>query len=327
MNAHRLGINAAINLIGQITPLVAGLLSMPALINTLGPARFGILTLAWVVVGYFSLFDLGLGRTLTKFASQAIGEGYPERVPSIARPVLRIMLWLGLLGGAVVFAGTPFLVDDVLKLPDDLRSETKLAFGVMAAGIPVVIVNAGLMGALEAHQHFGLLNAIRVPMSLVTFVGPLLMLHWTQHLGALTATIVVGRLLGAMAMAIACEHVMPGFLSAAPDPAFRVGPFIRYGGWLTVSNVVGPVMLYADRFFVVSLVSAAAVAYYAAPFEIVTRALIIPAAILGVMFAALSEVGARDSQRARRLYLLTLLADAGIMLPVVAAVIFFAYRL
>ena len=33
------------------------MVAIPRLIEALGTARFGLLTLAWVVIGYFSLFD------------------------------------------------------------------------------------------------------------------------------------------------------------------------------------------------------------------------------------------------------------------------------
>ena len=54
---------------GQGMPLLAVWFAIPLLIQGLGTDRFGVWTLAWMVMGYFSLFDLGLGRALT----QAVG--------------------------------------------------------------------------------------------------------------------------------------------------------------------------------------------------------------------------------------------------------------
>jgi len=48
-------------------------------------------------------------------------------------------------------------------------------------------------------------------------------------------------------------------------------------------------MAYSDRFFIGSLVSVAAVTFYVAPYEIVTKALIVPAAIVGVLFPAVAS--------------------------------------
>jgi O-antigen/teichoic acid export membrane protein len=52
--------NTAWNLAGQILPLLAAVFAIPILIEGMGVERFGVFMLAWVVLGYFSLFDLGL---------------------------------------------------------------------------------------------------------------------------------------------------------------------------------------------------------------------------------------------------------------------------
>ena len=65
--------NALLNLVGHLAPLLAALIFVPPLISRLGTERFGFLALAWVLVGYFSLFDLGLGRTLSRLVAERIG--------------------------------------------------------------------------------------------------------------------------------------------------------------------------------------------------------------------------------------------------------------
>ena len=68
--------NAAWNLASQALPIAVAIVSMPILIRGMGTDRFGLLTLAWMVLGFSSLFDLGLGilcssrrRTAATFSS------------------------------------------------------------------------------------------------------------------------------------------------------------------------------------------------------------------------------------------------------------------
>src|SRR5947207_14300295 len=70
MSNRRLARNAVWNLLSLTAPMLVALGAIPALIRTLGADRFGILTLAWMLIGYCSLFDLGLGRALTKLVSE-----------------------------------------------------------------------------------------------------------------------------------------------------------------------------------------------------------------------------------------------------------------
>jgi O-antigen/teichoic acid export membrane protein len=45
-----------------------------------------------------------------------------------------------------------------------------------------------------------------------------------------------------------------------------VKPLIRFGGWMTVANVINPIMVQMDRFLIGALLSTAAVAYYTTPY-------------------------------------------------------------
>lgn len=73
----RLARNGVFNIIGQGVPLLAAFFAIPRLIHGLGTDRFGVLTLVWMVIGYFSLFDLGLGRALTQVvAEKQIGRAH-----------------------------------------------------------------------------------------------------------------------------------------------------------------------------------------------------------------------------------------------------------
>jgi len=56
--------NTVFNFIGQTIPALVAIVTIPYIIHGLGVERFGILSLVWVVLGYFNLFDLGLGRAV-----------------------------------------------------------------------------------------------------------------------------------------------------------------------------------------------------------------------------------------------------------------------
>lgn len=62
--------NTLWNLAAQILPMAVALFAIPILIRGIGVPRFGVLSLAWIVIGYFSLFDFGMGRALTKLVAE-----------------------------------------------------------------------------------------------------------------------------------------------------------------------------------------------------------------------------------------------------------------
>ena len=96
-------------------------------------------------------------------------------------------------------------------------------------------------------------------------------------------------------------------LCSSPLPTLRKGPHVHavevrrllgYGGWLTVSSVLGPILTYTDRFMVGVLVSAAAVGFYSAPHEVITRLLFVPASVVATLFPGLSTLNGQGHQNA-----------------------------
>src|SRR5216683_6263083 len=100
--------NTVWNLLGSGAPMLVAVFSIPILIQGLGKERFGVLTLAWALIGYASLFDLGLGRALTQLVAKKLGAGEEREIPSLAWTSLLLMLFLGFLGTAAVVLASPW---------------------------------------------------------------------------------------------------------------------------------------------------------------------------------------------------------------------------
>jgi O-antigen/teichoic acid export membrane protein len=293
--------NTIWNLVGQLAPMAVALAAIPPLVRGLGLPRFGVLSLAWVVIGYFSLFDLGIGRALTKLVADKLGVSEEQAIPPLVWTALFLMLALGFVGGLVLLAVCPWLVHRVLKVPVDLQGETLHSFYLMAACIPVITVTSGLRGVLEGLQRFRIVNLIRIPVSVFSLVGPLLVLPFSRSLTWIVAVLVLGRLMGLVAHLLACFRAMPALRHTMVLERSVVKPVVIFGGWMTVSNVINPILIYVDRFVIGTMVSVSAIAFYTAPLDIVIRLMVVPGAVAGVMFPAFALTLIQDPQRAQLL--------------------------
>jgi O-antigen/teichoic acid export membrane protein len=295
---RRLAGNTIWNLAGMCLPMVLALFAYPALIARLGDERYGLLLLIWMLVGYFSIFDLGLGRTLTKMVSSKLGLGTAQHTAEIPRlfwTAMLLMLGIGCLLMLLIGALTPMLAGHWLKIPEHLRNETLKAFSIVALGMPVVITTTGLIGMLESHQFFRQINCVRIPAGSFTFLGPLCVVQFTNYLPAVVATLIAGRLAETLAYLVLCLVKIPS-LRTRPRPAWDLaGPMARFGGWLTVSSLIMPFMAHIDRFIIGSMVSAVSVAYYGTASEIVIRLLVFPRAWVSVLFPSFSAGAANKS--------------------------------
>ena len=278
--------NAGWNLLGTVLPLLAAAAAMPYLAQRLGTERFGLLTLGWVLIGYFGLFDFGLGRALTKLVAERVGRPTAADLPALCSTGTALAGAAGLVGGLLVaalawWAGAWITRDDA-----GLRDEAALGLLVIAFGIPPTVGTAALRGILEGFQRFKLLTAIRTPAGVLLFVAPCISAWFTPRLDAALLAMVLTRWLLLAAHWWPCTASLR--LSVALAQRRWLQPLLHMGGWLTVSNIVGPVIVYVDRFIIGGLLSAAALAYYAAPFELVSRLLVLPVALSGALFPALA---------------------------------------
>jgi O-antigen/teichoic acid export membrane protein len=316
--------NAIWNLVGFGAPLIFGLLCIPVVVREMGADRFGVLTLAWAVVGYASFFDLGLGRALTKLVAEKLGSNRHTDIPIFFWTSLLLMTILGLIGAAAVIAISPWLVHEALKIPKPIQNEALWSFVLLGLSIPVILITAGFRGFLEAHQAFRTINLLRVPMGMLTFGGPLIVLPFSRSLSAVVAVLVLGRAMAAGAHLLMCVRVMPNLWRRAAFQRAVIPSLLQLGTWMTVSNIIGPLMLYSDRFLIGALLSVSAVAYYATPYEFVTRLLLFPSAIAGVVFPAFSATFTRDPTRTAIIFKRSLKYLAIVLFPAVLLVVTFA---
>lgn len=314
--------NTLWNILGASLPLVLAVVTLPVLIRGIGTERFGVLAIAWVILGYFGLFDFGLGRATTKFLAEDFEHGRVVEARALFWTSLLLNGALGILGGLVLGASASWLVESVLNVPTVLRSETLGAFYLMAASVPLVTLTTAARGVLEARHSFGLLNILQVPTSALTQIAPLLVLPFTNTLVWLVGALVISRLLGTAVFVVAALRQFEAPLAGSFLASKRLRGLFSYGGWLTVTNVIGPLMVYADRFVIGSLASMSAVTYYATPYEAVTRLWILPHSLMRTVFPIFSAV--KEVQRRSEIYVSSIKYLALTLALVVATVIVFA---
>jgi O-antigen/teichoic acid export membrane protein len=96
------------NVLGVALPLALSLVTIPVYLGLIGEARYGILAIAWVFLGYFGLFDLGLGRaTAQRIAS--IEEAKSQEVATTFWTALFVNSVLGVIGAIIIWPIATYL--------------------------------------------------------------------------------------------------------------------------------------------------------------------------------------------------------------------------
>jgi O-antigen/teichoic acid export membrane protein len=309
--------NALWNLTGAAAPLLIGAITIPYLIEKTGVESFGVLTLVWALIGYFSLFDFGLGRALTQQVAATRSTGELTNLPSLVKTGVWLTAVTGIVGGFVLAALATQLAENWLSVSKSLQPSTYHALLLAAIGIPLTTVTTGLRGILEAYEDFKVVSLLRIGLGAANFGLPAIsVLIAGNSLAWMVASLVAAR---AIAMVGHMWHVnkkLPVGWASAHVSSANIRALLSFGVWMTISNIVGPLMVTADRFFISGVLGAAVVAFYTVPFEVVIRVLILPGALMSVVFPRLAALIRSDQFEARRLYRKAITIVTVTLLPV-----------
>ncbi len=285
--------HVAWNLGGLALPLGVAVFTVPSLIANLGRERFGLLALAWGLIGYASALDLGLGRALTQMVARLRGKGELSNIPDVLITAGRITLVTGLIFGALIALLALVGAYRWIHVEDTPANEILIAMLMLATALPAQAMSATYRGLNEAFLNFKGISLLRAGLGVVNFAGPYVICLFTLRLPWVVAPLVLSRLLALFIyrqLAFGCLQKEPETRGNASYSKAIARRLFSFGGWVTVSNIISPILVQADRFVIASVLSAAAVSVYVIPYEAVVQSLILVGAVSSVMFPGLSKI-------------------------------------
>lgn len=281
--------NTLINFAGAATLIVMSLVTVPVYLQTIGEARYGILALVWLFLDYFGFFDLGMGKATANQMASLRDAPTPEREAVFWTGAL-VNGALGVLGGLVLWWCGYYLLGSYFgaKVSPAMQEEVRAALPWLAVAVPVATLSAVCVAALEARERFLVLNGLQVSTTALFQLLPLAMAWWQgPALDGLIAAAVAARVAASLPLFLACRRYVP----LQGLPRFRsalVGTLVRYGGWVTVTALVSPILVSLDRVLIGAQIGPRAVAHYAVPYSLVTKFQLFPASLSRALFPRFS---------------------------------------
>lgn len=292
------------NLIGLGLPLVVAATTVPHLLELLGSQRFGLLTLAWGLIGYAGALDLGIGRAATQRIS-VLREGHEQSaVQDVLATAVRLTVVTSGIAMLFIAISAWLGVGKLINSSEVAFQEINSAIFLLALALPMQAISATYRGVSEAYLNFRNINILRILLGAANFGLPYLIALYSKRVDLLIGSLVVSRLVALVffrffaheCIAEKNNKVKGRYSSAIARQLFQ------FGGWFTVSSIVSPVMVQADRFFIAALIGASAVTTYVIPYEITVQALIISSAITTVAFPFVSRMLAIDPEVAMKIF-------------------------
>ena len=295
--------NTLWNLFSSVLPMLIGVISVPLLIKRMGIESFGVLSIIWTLIGYFSIFDFGIGRALTQQVSQLKSE--TDKLVPIIKTGMLFMLITGLIGGLILVLVIIFWGVSWLNVSQSINSKTISAFLIAAIGIPFTTITSGIKGILEGFEDFKNVAILKMILGLSNFLFPIIIvLYINNSLIYVVLSLVISRFFVMIIHFIPLmKHIyLKTILQSNFATKKETKSTLTFGAWMTLSNIVSPLMVNSDRFLISSVLGASAVAYYTVPFDIIIRLLVIPAALTTTLFPRFSALYRKNNDELYHLY-------------------------
>lgn len=274
--------NSFFNIAGYLIP---GLLSIPILgymARELGIEEFGLFTLILSIVGYASIFDIGITRSVIR--EIAIYKHDKQEVIKILSTSTLIIILLGVLAAFLIILFNT-QITNLLKVSANIKEEFNFCLIIMSLSIPSFLVTQVWCSLLEGKEEFLKLNIYKSISSTLVILLPAIGLFWGQSLTYVIIGLLVSRIISMLLIFKFCKGYR--FVIAFDKLVFN--RLITFGGWIAVSNIISPIMSYFDRFILANRMGSEVVGFYTGPSEAIARIGIFPSAIARTIFPMLSS--------------------------------------
>ena len=303
--------NTLINLLGALAPMLVSLLTLPPYLRVIGEVRFGVLTLVWIVFGYFLIFDMGLGRAMAHHVAKAAD---PSAIRKLFWSGILLNATLGLAAGFLLWGLGHLLLGTVIRIPPEFLGEVRATLPWLALAMPLATVGSVLNGVLEGKERFLTLNLLGVSGAFLSQLAPLMLaIAIGPALEGLVGIVTAVRVMSTGVAGYACWRTVPQLGLPVFDLA-SARQLLGFGGWVTVSGVITPLLSTVDRLMIGAMAGAQALTHYTVPSSLVSRAQILSSSLASTLFPRFSQ---QDPLAAREGARLAMRALAAVMTPLV----------
>src|ERR1700749_2440310 len=108
MSRRPIKVNFILNLISPMTRIVVALVTVPLYLHHIGDARYGVMSIVWVLLGLFGFLDLGLSRAVTNARAKLRDAPQAHRA-RVLLTTFGLNSGIGVLGGLVLYVFGGFM--------------------------------------------------------------------------------------------------------------------------------------------------------------------------------------------------------------------------
>lgn len=267
---------------GNILPLLVGFLSVPFSLKYFGVEVVGFISICWLFFGYSGIFDLGLSRSMTQMISKLLPYKDYKLISKFFWTTFIVSMLLSILITLLIYFFSTEIVS-LFKISNKLLNNSIKSFEILSFSVPFIILSSVLIGFLTAFNSFKKINYVKIPIGILMMLAPVISYFLDTGIIGIIYIILISRFFLFFIYLIIIFKEYP-FVRKIEFGFYGLKELLNQGLWMTLSNIISPLIVNFDRFILGSLISVQAVAYYSTVYDVVSKLNIIPSTFVTVLF-------------------------------------------
>jgi O-antigen/teichoic acid export membrane protein len=318
--------NVFFNLASQALILGTSFITTPYIVNKLGADSYGVVILLSTILGYLSFLDLGLSGALIRYLTECASVHDWER--------FRRLLWSSLIFYASIgpiiisiFALIPSkAILHVINIPPNLHNAFTKAFFIGIAAWFVGFLTLPPHAVLWAYHRLDMVSfSVLISGALQPILTVTALFLGYGIVGVSIATLLTNITVSTTTIWMS-TRLHRSWGKPIWDPQ-SLKPLFRYGGWLTLAQVVIQVVGSVDKILIGTYLSPASVGYYNISTSLPLKLWIIYGAFVSSAFPLIVSLKAHSASSAEVFHLVSRFARSILLLlsPFSLFFMFFGY--
>jgi len=296
--------NTFFNFSSSVWLILLHFFTTPYLVSKLGVEGYAIYSLLYMIIGYFSFLELGLGKAVIKFVSEFHARKDFAAIQRILGTSVIVFCVMGIAGGLLIAVLNETLFLRILQISPAFQATARTVLYMGAIGF-LISMPGQVVGAIpRGLQRFDIANTIEVIFGSLQVLFSVLLLYLGLFLREIILLNILISFLSIITYLVVIKKILP---KVSLVPRFHSSTFkqiFSFSGYIAVDNILITLSARINSFILGSLRPISAVTYYTIADSLSAKIAFIPRSISHTIFPSFSEIKAlEDYEKLGDLYI------------------------